>query len=46
MALDVLLAVNARRHEVTLVTDNWRDFNAIQYYCNFKLASGAEFLAK
>jgi predicted nucleic acid-binding protein len=46
MALDVLLAVSARRHKVTLVTDNWRDFNAIQYYCNFKLAGSTEFLAK
>jgi predicted nucleic acid-binding protein len=46
MALDVLIAVSARRHRATLVTDNWRDFNAIKYYCNFKLASGAEFLAK
>lgn len=46
MALDVLLAVSTRRHKVTLITDNWRDFHAIKYYCDFKLASGAEFLAK
>ena len=46
MALDVLLAVSARRHKVTLVTDNWRDFNAIKYYCNFKLVGSTEFLAK
>lgn len=44
MALDVLLAVSARRHRVTVVTDNWRDFNAIKYYCDFSLVKGAEFL--
>lgn len=31
MAMDALLAVSARRHKATVVTDNWRDFTAIKY---------------
>ena len=38
MALDVLLAVSARRYDATVITDNWGDFKAIQRYCKFKLA--------
>lgn len=43
MALDVLLAVSARRNGVTVVTENWRDFEAIQYYCAFKFIRGSDF---
>ena len=46
MALDALIAVSARRHKVTVVTENWGDFNSIKYYCDFKLMKGADFLAK
>jgi predicted nucleic acid-binding protein len=46
MALDVLLAVGARRYKATVVTENWRDFNAIKYYCEFKVMRRVEFLAK
>jgi predicted nucleic acid-binding protein len=44
MALDVLLAVSARRYKATVVTENWRDFEAIKYYCDFKLVKGTDFL--
>lgn len=46
MALDALIAVSARRYRATVVTENWNDFNAIKYYCDFKLMKGADFLAK
>ena len=44
MALDALIAVSARRYNAIVVTDNWDDFKAIQYYCKFKLMKGSEFL--
>jgi predicted nucleic acid-binding protein len=44
MALDVLIAVSARRWKATVVTDNWRDFKAIQRYCNSKIVKASEFL--
>ena len=34
LALDVLLAVSARRWKAQVVTENWSDFKAIQRYCN------------
>ncbi len=43
MALDVLLAVSARRWRTTVITDNWADFRAIQYYCDVKLVKASEF---
>ena len=36
MALDVLIAVSARRLKAQVVTENWADFKAIQRYCNTK----------
>lgn len=45
MALDVLLAVSSRRYKVTVVTENYDDFNAIKYYCDFKLMKSSDFLA-
>ena len=46
MALDVLIAVSARRSKAIVVTENVKDFKAIQYYCKFNLISGKEFLAE
>lgn len=46
MALDVLIAVSSRRCGVTVVTENWEDFNAINYYCKFNLIRGSDFLEK
>lgn len=43
MMLDVLIAVSARRVGATIVTDNWDDFKAIQYYCKIKLRRGSTF---
>lgn len=34
LALDVLIAVSARRCGAQVVTENWTDFKAIQRYCN------------
>lgn len=46
MVLDALIAISARRYKVTVVTDNYKDFEAIKYYCNFKLMKGSDFLQK
>jgi hypothetical protein len=46
MALDILIAVSARRWKATAVTDNWQDFRAIQRYCKTKCVRASEFLAK
>lgn len=43
MALDVLIAVSARRYKATVVTENFDDFNAIKYYCDFSLKRGSDF---
>ena len=43
MALDTLIAASARRWKAALVTENWDDFKAIQYYCDFKLIKGSDF---
>ena len=45
MALDVLIAVSARRWKATVVTENWQDFKAIQRYCNTKCVRASKFLA-
>lgn len=45
MALDVLIAVSARRWKATVVTENWQDFKAIQRYCKTKCVRASEFLA-
>lgn len=44
MAFDALIAVSARRYNATVVTENWDDFKAIQYYCKVKLMRGTDFL--
>ena len=46
MALDALIAVTARRHNAIVVTENWDDFKAIQYYCDVKLMRGKDFLKR
>ena len=46
MALDVLIAVSARRWRATVVTENWDDFRRIQRYCNTKIAKASDFFRK
>ena len=43
MAFDALIAVTAQRADVTVVTENWDDFKAIQYYCPVQLIKASEF---
>ena len=43
MFLDVLIAVSARRASATVVTNDWDDFKAIQYYCPVKLIRWSDF---
>jgi predicted nucleic acid-binding protein len=43
MFLDALIAVSARRVEATVVTNDWDDFKAIQYYCPVKLKRGSKY---
>ena len=45
MFLDGLIAVSARRAGPTIVTNDWDDFKAIQYYCPVKLMRGSDFFA-
>jgi predicted nucleic acid-binding protein len=46
MFLDALIAVSARRMSATVVTEDWDDFKAIQYYCDVKLKRGADFFTQ
>ncbi|MEW6212181.1 MAG: hypothetical protein AB1631_27880 [Acidobacteriota bacterium] len=43
MFLDALIEVSARRAGATVVTNDWDDFKAIQYYCPVKLIRGSDF---
>ena len=43
LALDVLIAVSARRWKAQVVTENWSDFKAIQRYCNTTIVKAAQF---
>ena len=43
MALDVLIAVSARRRKAIVVTENWHDFKLIQRCCNATIVKAAEF---
>ena len=45
LALDVLIAVSARRWKAQVVTENWTDFKAIQRYCNTKVIKAADFFS-
>ena len=46
LALDVLIAVSARRWKAQVVTENWTDFKAIQRYCDPKIVKAANFFRK
>jgi predicted nucleic acid-binding protein len=46
LALDVLIAVSARRWKAQVVTENWADFKAIQRYCNTTIIKAANFFKK
>jgi len=46
LALDVLIAVSARRWKAHVVTENWTDFKAIQRYCNTTIIRAATFFKK
>jgi predicted nucleic acid-binding protein len=46
MALDVLIAVSARRWKAAVVTENWADFKAIQRYCNVTIIKASRFFKK
>ena len=46
LALDVLIAVSARRWKAHVVTENWADFKAIQRYCNTTIIKAANFFKK
>ena len=46
LALDVLIAVSARRWKAQVVTENWADFKAIQRYCNTTIVKAAQFFRK
>ena len=43
LALDVLIAVSARRWKAQVVTENWSDFKAIQRYCNATIIKASNF---
>ena len=43
LALDLLIAVSARRWRAHVVTENWADFKAIQRYCNTTIVKAAQF---
>lgn len=43
MMLDALIAVSARREDVIVVTNDWDDYKAIQYYCKVKLKRGDDY---
>lgn len=43
MMMDALIAVSARRAGATVITNDWDDFKAIQYYCKVKLVRGREY---
>jgi predicted nucleic acid-binding protein len=46
LALDVLIAVSARRWNAQVVTENWADFKAIQRYCNATIVKAAQFFKR
>ena len=46
LALDVLIAVSARRWKAQIVTENWKDFKAIQRYCNATIIKAAQFFRR
>lgn len=45
LALDVLIAVSARRWKAQVVTENWADFKVIQRYCNATIVKASNFFS-
>lgn len=45
MALDALLAATARRWNAAIITENWKDFKAIQHFCNVKVIKASDFFS-
>lgn len=45
MMMDALIAVSARRVGALVVTDDYDDFKAIQYYCRFRLKRGSDYFS-
>ncbi|MEO6725314.1 MAG: PIN domain-containing protein [Blastocatellia bacterium] len=43
MAMDALIAASAKHWDVTLITENWDDFKAIQRYCKVTLVKASDF---
>ena len=43
MMMDALIAVSARRAGALVVTEDYDDFKAIQYYCHFRLKRGSDY---
>lgn len=43
MMMDALIAASARRVDAVVVTNDYDDFKAIQYYCRFKLKRGSDY---
>lgn len=43
---DVLIARTAKRAGVTVVTDNVKDFEAIQKFCNVRLMTGDDYFSR
>jgi predicted nucleic acid-binding protein len=46
MMMDALIAVSARRVGATVVTDDYDDFKAIQYYCQVRLRRGSDYFGR
>jgi predicted nucleic acid-binding protein len=46
LALDVLIAVSARRWKAQVVSETWADFKAIQRYCNTTIIKATNFFRK
>jgi predicted nucleic acid-binding protein len=46
LALDVLIAVSARRWRAKVVTENWSDFKTIRRYCNATIIRGSDFFGQ
>ena len=43
MILDALIAVSSKGADATVVTNDYDDFKAIQYYCPARLLRGSDF---
>jgi hypothetical protein len=45
MMMNALIAVSARRAKTAVVTNEWDDYKAIQYYCKVKLVRGSDYFS-